>query len=128
MATNPTSGVRPRASGRLWLMKAAPSRLIEQGQQLGSEGVHLLFGLGTGSGRVRCEQGAQSSDLCRKPVILGNEDHDLLLGNAGFCLSLVSLLLAKVCPVAPEARGRVLRSVTHAATRNGSRATPPRPP
>src|SRR3954462_11328398 len=101
-------------------MKAAPSRLIEQGQQLGSEGVHLLFGLGTGSGRVRCEQGAQSSDLCRKPVILGNENHDLLLGNAGFCLSLVSLLLAKVCPVAPETNGSGFGFVAHALSYTAS--------
>src|SRR4051812_27073202 len=109
-------------------MKSVLGRLIEQRQQLGSERLHLLFGLRAGASRIGSEQGPQPGDLGRELVILSCEDRDFLLSNLGSGLGLVSLLLAELGPVAPEARGRVLSSVTHAATRNGLRAPPPRPP
>src|SRR5215212_7645450 len=98
-------------------MKAAPSRLIEQRQQFVPEGLHLLFRLSAGSGCVRGKLGAQSGDLGRKLVVLSREDRYLLLGNPGSGLGLVPLLLAELCPVAPEAGSCVLSSVTHAQIR-----------
>src|SRR3954468_855472 len=86
-------------------MKAAPARLIQQGQQRGFEVLHLLFRLGTGLGCIRVEQGTETGDLIRKPVVLSRKDHNLLLGNPGSGLGLIPLMLPKVRSVTPEADG-----------------------
>src|SRR3954451_4078864 len=56
---------------------------------------------------------AHTSLLVRKPVILGREGGDLLLGEPGADLSLVPLLLTELHSVAPETGRAVLTSVTH---------------
>jgi hypothetical protein len=108
-------------------MKVAPGWLIEQREQRALEGLHLLLGLCAGARRIWGEQGSQPSNLGREPVILSREDRDLLLGNAGFCQSLVSLLLAKVCPVAPQTGRGTLSRIIHADTCSHSRAPLPQP-
>src|SRR3954463_16122582 len=56
-------------------MKAAPGCLIEQVQQFGSDRLHVLAGFG--SGRSRCELGAQLCEVGRKSLVLGSEAGDL---------------------------------------------------
>ena len=51
-------------------MKVAPGWLIQQGQQRGSEVLHLLLRLGTDLGRLRSAEGTQVCDIGRKPLIL----------------------------------------------------------
>src|SRR3954465_5353276 len=93
-------------------MRGALNRVVEQGQQLGSERLYLLFGLSAGFGRVWGKLAAEPSDLGRKLVVLSREDRHLLLGNPRTGLGLVPLLLPQLCPVAPEAGGRGLPRVT----------------
>src|SRR3954453_2393680 len=57
---------------------------------------------------------AHTSLLVRKPVILGREGGDLLLGEPGADLRLVPLLLTKLHSVAPETGSGILSRVTHA--------------
>src|SRR4051812_5898967 len=71
---------------------------------------------------------AHTSLLVRKPVILGREGGDLLLGEPGADLSLVPLLLAELHPVAPQTGRGILSRVTHADLCTQLRAPPPRPP
>src|SRR4051794_1136973 len=86
-------------------MKAAPARLIQQGQQGGFEVLHLLFRLGAGLGCIRGEQGTETGDLIRQSVVLSRQDRNLLLGNPGAGLGLIPLVLPKVRSVAPETDG-----------------------
>src|SRR3954468_19392005 len=51
-------------------MRGALNRVVEQGQQLGSERLYLLFGLSAGFGRVWGKLAAEPSDLGRKLVVL----------------------------------------------------------
>ena len=97
-------------------MKAAPARLIQEGQQRGSEVLHLLFGLGAGAGYIRVEQGAEPSNLIRKPIVLSRKDCNLLLGNPGTGLGLIPLMLSKVGSVTPETDGSGFGFVAHAHT------------
>ena len=94
-------------------MKAAPARLIQQGQQRGFEVLHLLLRLGAGLGCIRVEQGTETGDLIRKPVVLSRKDRNLLLGNSGSRLGLIPLMLPKMRPVTPETDGSGFRFVTH---------------
>jgi hypothetical protein len=86
-------------------MKTTPARLIEQGQQRGFEVLHLLFCLGAGLGGIRAEQGTETGDFIRQPVVLSRKDRNLLLGNSGSGLGLITLMLPKVCSVTPETDG-----------------------
>ena len=104
-------------------MRGALNRVVEQGQQLGSERLYLLFGLSAGFGCVWGKLAAEPSDLGRKLVVLSREDCYLLLGNPRTGLGLVPLLLPELCPVAPEAGSSALSSVTH---RRASEAMNPR--
>src|SRR4051794_35232204 len=104
-------------------MKAGRVRLIQQGQQRGFEVLHLLFRLGAGLGCIRLEQGTEPGDLIRNPVVLSRKDRNLLFGNSGSCLGLISLLHPKVRSVTPETDGRDFCFVTHALSYN---ATAPR--
>src|SRR3954471_7111203 len=106
-------------------MRGALNRVVEQGQQLGSERLYLLFGLSAGFGCVWGKLAAEPGDLGRKLVVLSREDRHLLLGNPRTGLGLVPLLLPELCPVAPEAGSRVLSSVTH---RRASEGRHPRAP
>ena len=94
-------------------MKAAPARLIQQGQQRGFEVLHLLFRLGAGLGCIRGEQGTETGDLIRQSVVLSRKDRNLLLGNSGSGLGLIPLMLPKVRSVTPETDGSGFRFVTH---------------
>src|SRR3954451_24966529 len=70
---------------------------------------------------------AHTSLLVRKPVILGREGGDLLLGEPGADLSLVPLLLTELPSVARETGRGVLTSVTHPISLSlRSRTAPPR--
>src|SRR3954462_8863991 len=62
---------------------------------------------------------SHTSLLVRKPVILGREGGDLLLGEPGADLSLVPLLLTKLHSVPPETGRGVLTSVTHQISASG---------
>src|SRR3954463_10757458 len=62
-------------------MRGALNRVVEQGQQLGSERLYLLFGLSAGFGCVWGKLAAEPGDLGRKLVVLSREDRHLLLGN-----------------------------------------------
>src|SRR3954471_9619343 len=62
---------------------------------------------------------AHASLFVRKPVILGREGGDLLLGEPGADLSLVPLLFTKLHSVAPETGRGVLTSVTHPISPSG---------
>src|SRR3954447_74758 len=86
-------------------MKAAPARLIQQGQQCGFEVLHLLFRLGAGLGCIRGEQGTETGDLICQPVVLSRKECNLLLGNSGLGLGLIPLMLPKVRSVTPEPDG-----------------------
>jgi hypothetical protein len=48
-----------------------------------------------------------------KPLVLSREDGHLLLCDPGSGLGFVALLLAKLHPVLPEARGSTLGSIAH---------------
>src|SRR4051794_25417397 len=106
-SSSSSSMPRPRP-----LMTGAFNRVVEQGQQLGSERLYLLFGLSAGFGRVWGKLAAEPSDLGRKLVVLSREDRYLLLGNPRTGLGLVPLLLPELCPVAPEAGCRGVRLFT----------------
>ena len=95
-------------------MKAPLARLIEQRQQRGSQILHLLFRLGAGSGCIRGEQGTETGDFIRKPVVLSRKDRNLLLSNPGSGLGLIPLLLPKVRSVTPETDGGGFGFVAHA--------------
>jgi hypothetical protein len=99
----------------------------KQGQERIPEILHLLFGLRTGEGWVWGElgvqsgvlgcklviQGTQSGVLGREPVVLSREARDLLLRDPRLDLSVVALLLTKLCPVAPKTDGSGLACVVH---------------
>jgi len=91
-------------------MKVAPGGLIQQGQQRGSEVLHLLLRLGAGLGCIRVKQGTEPGDFIRKPVILSRKDRNLLLSNPGSGLGLVPLLLtlAESKPPVTPAEGAAL--------------------
>jgi hypothetical protein len=136
-------------------MKAAPSRLIQQGQQRGSEILHLLLRLSAGSGGLRRKLSTQPRDLSRKPVVLitetgdldrqpvvlvtkagvlackpvvlGREGCHLLLSKPGAGLGFVPLLLAELHPIAPQTGRGILSRFTHAETCSQSRAPLPQP-
>src|SRR5215210_1781163 len=135
-------------------MKVASGRSIKQRQHRALEGLHLPLSLRIGrvwgtqntqprnfgseqvvlvtkAGDLDCEPIAevpQSGVLGRNLIILGRENSDLLLGEPGSGLSLVSLLLAEMHSIAPETGSCVLSRVAHADHRSGSRAPPPWPP
>src|SRR4051812_17752086 len=113
----------PEITGRAKSMKAAPARLIQQGQQRGFEVLHLLFRLGAGLGCIRGEQGTETGDLIRQSVVLSRQDRNLLLGNPGAGLGLIPLVLPKVRSITPETDGGGFCFVTHALSYN---ATAPR--
>src|SRR5215217_5768211 len=103
-------------------MKAAPTRLIKQGQQLSSDRFHVLARFGTGRsrrelraqprevGRKPLVLGVKAGDLDRQPVVLGTnqrvltcepailsrEGCRLLLSQSGSGLGVVALLLAQL--------------------------------
>src|SRR5215207_4051850 len=54
-----------------------------------------------------------------KPLVLSREDGHLLLCDPGTGLGFVPLLLAKLHPVLPEARGSSLGSVVHGSSLKG---------
>src|SRR3954469_21870964 len=95
-------------------MKAAPARLIQQGEQRGFEVLHLLFRLGAGLGCIRGEQGTETGEFIRQSVVLSRKDRSLLLGNSGARLGLIPLVLPKVRSVTPEPDGSGFGFVTHA--------------
>jgi hypothetical protein len=75
--------------------------------------LHLLFGFGSGSGRIWVEPSAQPGILGRKTVVLGCEDCHLLLSNPEPRLSLIPLLLPDLGTVAPETRSNGFVLVAH---------------
>jgi hypothetical protein len=92
----------------------------KQGQQLAPEILHLSFSLRTGAGRIRGELGAQSGVFSCKLIvqgtqsgILSREACNLLLCDPRPDLSVVPLLLTKLCPVAPKTDGSGLACVVH---------------
>src|SRR4051812_22201239 len=109
-------------------MRGALNRVVEQGQQLGSERLYLLFGLSAGFGRVWGKLAAEPGDLGRKLVVLSREDCYLLLGNPRTGLGLVPLLLPELYPVAPEAGSRGLCRVPPLLAAEGMKPRAPSTP
>jgi hypothetical protein len=63
--------------------------------------LHLLFGLGAGSGRIWIEPSAQAGILSSQPIVLGYQDRHLLLGNLQPSSSIIPLLLPDLRSVPP---------------------------
>jgi len=59
-------------------MNAAPARVIQQGQQLGSDRAQVLWRLG--SGRSRRALLAEPREVGCKPLVLGREARDIAPG------------------------------------------------